>query len=287
MASTALAPWKSGWTAEKPLEFEYSWASRDGAWEPLNDQGSQFRDLGLFEGSKGLMRARMYRFGEGGAHEPADWRCHDLDFHFVYVLGGTAKLETEDATYDLQEGATFTQPGFTFYRLFDISSDFEMVEIVGPGTFETHWGRDAVLPARAAELAGAPATYSFEDENSYVAAAGPRPYFLYRDLGTAGPSDDRIYIHAVRMIPPCKEGGTGWHNHTMRQWFFILGGKADVDIEVDGKVMHYPVEFGDAMTVSKGQRHDVPFYTEDYFVLEMCIPKDYDTDPQPAPDAAA
>jgi mannose-6-phosphate isomerase-like protein (cupin superfamily) len=79
------------------------------------------------------------------------------------------------------------------------------------------------------------------------------------------------------MIPPAREGGTGWHNHTMRQWFYVMGGEAELEMEVNEKVDKMPLRSGDAMTVSKGQRHDVPTYTDDYFVLEMCIPKEYDT----------
>lgn len=282
----ALAPWKSGWTAEAPLDFEYDWSPAKAAqWLPLDGHGSVYRDLGLLEGSKGLLRARQVRYGSGAAYQSSDWRAHDLDFEFIYVLKGKAMMEIEGATHTLQPGAAITQPGFTWHRIYDISDDFEFIEILGPGDFDTYWGRAAALPERAKALAGAPASYSFETPESYAAAAGPRPYFYYRDLGTAGPTADRIYIHAVKMIPPAREGGTGWHNHTMRQWFYVLGGKAELEMEVIGShIDKMPLTMGDAMTVSKGQRHDVPSYTDDYFVLEMCIPKEYDTDPRGKPE---
>jgi quercetin dioxygenase-like cupin family protein len=286
LETSELAPWKSGWTAEKPLDFDYDWSPASGAeWQPLDENGSLFRDLGLLKASKGLMRARQIRYGVGAKHLSDDWRAHDLDFEFIYVLGGTAMMELEGGVHQLKAGAAITQPGFTRYRLYDVSADFEMIEILGPGSFDTFWGKGAALPDRAKTLAGAPATYSFETPDSYAAAAGPRPYFYYRDLGTAKPTGDRIYIHAVKMIPPAREGGTGWHNHTMRQWFYVLGGHAELEMEVfDSHIDKMPLTPGDAMTVSMGQRHDVPTYTDDYFVLEMCIPKEYDTDPREKPE---
>lgn len=284
--ATKLAPWKSGWTPDKPLDFDYDWSpAGEAEWLPLDEHGSEYRDLGLMKASRGLMRARQVRFGKGAAHLRDDWRAHDLDFEILYVLAGTARLETEGGVHHLGPGAAVTLPGFTRYRLYDVSEDFEMIEILGPGEFETYWGRDAKLPERAKDFKGIEPSYSFETPDSFVAAAGPRPYFLYRDLGTSAPTGDRIYIHAVKMIPPAREGGTGWHNHTMRQWFYVLGGRADLEMEVgETRIDKMPLLPGDAMTVSSGQKHDVPFYTDDYFVLEMCIPKEYDTDPQEKPE---
>lgn len=286
MADEGITEWKSGWTADNPLEFKYDWSPASKAtWQPLGKGGAVFRDLGLERASNNLMRARQIRYGGDTTALPDEWRAHDLDFEFIYVLHGTATLETETDTYTLSEGSAITQPGFTRYRLYGASDDFEIIEILGPGTFETYWGRDVELPDRANEVAKVKASYTFDVDGAYSAAAGPRPYFYYRDLGTAGPTEDRIYIHAVKMIPPAREGGTGWHNHTMRQWFYVLGGHAELEMEVIGShIDKMPLNPGDAMTVSKGQRHDVPSYTDDYFVLEMCIPKEYDTDPRGKPE---
>jgi len=278
--------WLSGWSVEQPLDFVYDWSPvKNAVWKDLDGSGAQYRDLGLEVASKGLMRARQIRLGLGAGKLSSDWRAHDLDFEFVFVLKGSATLEIEGAVHKLSKGAAITQPGLTRYRLDDVSSDFEYIEILGPGTFQTYWGRETALPARASELQDVVASYNMETPESYTAAAGPRPYFYYRDLGTAEPTGDRIYIHAVKMIPPAREGGTGWHNHSMRQWFYVLGGSAELEMEVfDSHIDKMPLVTGDAMTVSAGQRHDVPSYTEDYFVLEMCIPKEYDTDAREKPE---
>lgn len=270
--------WKSGWSVEKPLDFTFDWSPAKGAlWTAHNSHGAMKRDLGLYDASKGLMRATQYRYNGAGSHESSDWRCHDLDFQFIYVVAGTATLVTDTARHPIGQGASITQPGFTWYRLEDISDDFETVEVVGPGDYDTYWGRETALPARAGEIPAIPASYSMLSDDSYVDAAGPRTYFRYRDLGTAGPTEDRVYIHAVSMVPPVRVGGTGWHNHTMRQWIFILGGSADIEVEVDGEIVTFPVSPADCMTIYAGQVHDVPRYTEDYHVLEMCIPKEYGT----------
>ena len=69
-------------------------------------------------------------------------------------------------------------------------------------------------------------------------------------------------------------GGTGWHNHTMSQLFVVLSGWANIAVGGRGERV---MRAGDAMCLRAGMRHDVPAYSADYTVLEMCIPADYET----------
>jgi mannose-6-phosphate isomerase-like protein (cupin superfamily) len=112
-----------------------------------------------------------------------------------------------------------------------------------------------------------------DGEDAYVQGEGPRAYFRYRDLGVAEATGRRIHIHLVRSTKAIS-GGTGWHSHSMGQLFYVLRGWADLAVERQPWVK---MVAGDAMCIAKGMKHNVPGFSEDYLVLEMCIPADYDT----------
>jgi len=170
------------------------------------------------------------------------------------------------------------------YAEIDMSDDLELIEITAPAKAATMLGRDTPPPAHRAAAAGVRhAHYLHETPESYVVGAGPRRYFAYRDLGTADFTRRRIHIHVVKALEPMP-GGTGWHNHTMSQLFVVLEGWAHLVVEGHGE---RTMNTGDAMCLRAGMRHDVPAFSADYKVLEMCIPADYDTAATPAPAAAS
>jgi quercetin dioxygenase-like cupin family protein len=281
--ATKAPPWRTGWTAKDPLPlaFNHCPASPD-AWAAGPFPGLEVRELGLSVATRGLMAARQIRVAAGAAAATTPWRAHELDFHFLYVLQGRAGLETAGegagAREALEAGATACLPGFLRYRLDALSSDFELLEITGPGDPKTVLGRDTPLPGIA--QTGAKLQVLHETRDSFTQGAGPRKYFQYRDLGTARPTDGRIYIHIVRATEP-QAGGTGWHTHTMRQWFWVLRGSAGINVE--GRRDIERVGQYDAMCISAGLRHNVPSFTSDYMVIEMCIPEEYETTATPPP----
>ena len=93
---------------------------------------------------------------------------------------------------------------------------------------------DQNVPGRRRDLAVG-ATHDSRDR--YFAGAGPRAFFEYRDTGTRAATDERIHIHVVHATGTAVEEGTGWHYHTMAQWFMVLDGAADIRIE-DGPRKH-------------------------------------------------
>jgi quercetin dioxygenase-like cupin family protein len=115
---------------------------------------------------------------------------------------------------------------------------------------------------------------SRESEVDYLQGHGPRAFFRYRDLGVADATQRRIHIHVVRSTKASPDGGTGWHSHSMGQLFYVLRGWADLTVERQPGLRMYA---GDAMCISPRMKHNVPAFTADYLVLEMCIPADYDT----------
>jgi quercetin dioxygenase-like cupin family protein len=241
----------------------------------------EYRNLRMSEATGGKMGVQHIRSKQA---VESDWHCHDCDFQFVYVLAGRIEVENEHGErVALAAGDTLYHPAFLFHRE-SISSDYECVEITAPANIGTITGRDAVLPERAGELDPARrAVYTYERPESYEKGSGPRRYFLYRDLGTAQPTDGRIHLHVVCATEP--GAGTGWHYHTMAQWFMILRGHSWIRVE------HRPKQrltVGDTMCLGRGasMRHNVAPFSGDYKVLELCVPATYETTAVPPPSGA-
>jgi len=270
----AGAPWISGWSAAEPLRIGYTSVAHDeGTWEEGARPYMSYRNLGLAEASGGAIGARHIRSAEAAE---ADWHCHDLDFQLFYVLKGTVTVETETGQkVELGPGDTGYHPGLFRHRE-SISAGFEAIEICGPAAGEIIIGREASLPTRATDMdPDRDAFYSHDVEANYELGAGPRKFFRYRDLGMRGPTGGRIHTHVVRATGDPGEG-TGWHYHSMAQWFLIVGGTSD--IRVEGKPRQKLV-VGDTMCIGSGpqMRHNVAPFSGDYAVLEMCVPAEYET----------
>lgn len=285
MSTGSSTQWKSGWTADDPVQIGYVSVGRDeGEWHSRG-AGLEVRDLGLADASGGAIGCHHLRAtGETIASGDA-WHCYDLDFEFFYVLKGTLTMETQDGTVtEFGAGGAGYHPAFYWHRTLEISGDAEIVRITAPAAGERYEGRKTPLPERAATLDPArAAVYSHDTEDNYELGAGPRKFFKYRDLGTRIPTEQRIHLHVVRATEP--GAGTGWHYHSMAQWFMIVGGESWIGVE-DLPNRHIVV--GDSMCIGYGehQRHNVAPFSGDYAVLEMCVPAEYDTIAVPRPEGA-
>lgn len=271
---TPVPDWTTGWTAQKPFQLDYNFVPADSPWVAGPVPGMQQRDLGVTTASKDKMSARHIRVTDA-AKVPTEWRALDCDFQFMFVFKGSAKLENSAGQkVTLERGMAAWQPAFLRHRISEYSADFEMFELFAPAEPKAIIGRDTPLPERAKQFAGMQGQYLAEQSDSFVQGAGPRKYFRYRDLGTRKPTDGRVHIHLVHAIEPMP-GGTGWHTHSMRQLFYVIGGSAGWGVE--GDTVHKRVNTWDAVCVNSGQKHDVPSFTADYKVLEICIPAEYET----------
>ncbi len=276
--------WITDWTAADPVRIGYTAVAHDeGTWETGLRPYLSYRDLGLAAASGGKIGAKHVRSEEAAS---SDWHCHDLDFQFFYVLKGTISIETERGEkVELGPGDTGYHPGLFRHRE-AISAGYEAVEITGPADGETITGKDAPLPERAATLdPDRDAFYSRDIDENYEMAAGPRAFFKYRDLGLRSRTDDRIHLHVVRATGE-PGAGTGWHYHSMAQWFMIVGGTSTIRVEDRAT---QPLVVGDTMCIGSGpqMRHNVAPFSGDYAVLEMCIPADYETIAVEAPEGSA
>lgn len=235
-------------------------------WREDAATGLKFRDLSLDQASEGVFIGRHLRAG-GKAIATDALIAPDCAFAFLFVFAGRVTM-TEQGGEPVVLNAldTVTRHGAGKPVTFQFSQDAEIIEMRAAGddigAFGTGDGSWVVTR---------------ESEDNYVQGDGPRAYFLYRDLGVAGATGRRIHIHLVRSTKAVA-GGTGWHAHSMGQLFYVLRGWADLEVE---RQQFVRMVTGDAMCISKGMKHNVPAFSDDYLVLEMCIPADYDTFDQP------
>lgn len=104
---------------------------------------------------------------------------------------------------------------------------------------------------------------------------GLRVYREYRDLGVAAATDGRIRAHIVRTTRPCPPEGSGMHYHDLEfQMVFVLKGRSTVRFEDHGE---FNFEAGDSWIQPPCIHHDVLYFSDDYEVLEITLPADYET----------
>jgi hypothetical protein len=281
MTTSRQNDWKGAWTAEEPAAIGFTWAANeDGEYLARGEDGLLYRDLGLAAASEGALGVSRIKVGDAPAASRA--RRLDADFDFLFVLSGSVAIEDEDGeSVTLRSRGAALHPANHRYRLSAFSEDFEAVHVTAPAIYGLELTDAAPLSRGDRPLDGAVYTHDTDDE--YVRGDGPRKYFLYRDLRTREPSAGRIHIHVVRATEAGP--GTGWHYHTMAQWFMVIGGSAVICVETRAK---QPLGWGDSMCVGRGpnMRHNVTSFSGDYLVLEMCIPAEYDTVGVDEPDGA-
>lgn len=111
-------------------------------------------------------------------------------------------------------------------------------------------------------------------DNPFV-SGGLRVYREYRDLGIAEATGGRVHAQIIRSTKPCPEGGSGLHYHDLEfQMVFLLKGRSTVWFEGQGEVRF---EAGDSWVQPPGIRHNVLYYSDDYEVLEITLPAEYET----------
>jgi len=103
---------------------------------------------------------------------------------------------------------------------------------------------------------------------------GLRPYFAYRDLGMVEATHGKVRAHVIRPTGPC-QGAGDLHYHTLDfQMVYVLKGWARVYFEGHGEVR---MEAGSCMYQEPGIHHRVVEYSEDYTVIEITVPADFET----------
>ena len=111
-------------------------------------------------------------------------------------------------------------------------------------------------------------------DNPFV-SGGLRVYREYRDFGVADATDGKVHAQIIRTTKPCPEEGSGLHYHDLDfQMVFCLKGKSKVWFEGQGEQQF---EAGDCGVQPPGIKHNVLYYSEDYEVMEITLPAEYET----------
>ena len=111
-------------------------------------------------------------------------------------------------------------------------------------------------------------------DNPFV-DGGLRVYREYRDLGVGKATNGKIHAQIIRTTKPCPKNGSGLHYHNVNfQMVLVIKGTSTVWFEGQGEVTF---DEGDCWIQPPGIKHNVLYYSEDYQVLEITLPQEYET----------
>ena len=103
---------------------------------------------------------------------------------------------------------------------------------------------------------------------------GLRSYFEYRDLGIVDATKGKVLVHVLRAKEPCPGPG-GYHTHDLEfQMNYVLRGWTRVELEDVGEVRF---EAGDSWYQNPNVKHEVLEFSDDFEVIEICMPADFPT----------
>jgi mannose-6-phosphate isomerase-like protein (cupin superfamily) len=233
-------------------------------WRQDQRTGLEFRDLSLAAATGRVLVARHWRTGSMSLSVPLV--TTECPFAFVFVVKGSVVLEPQGKDpLRLDRYTAVTRFGGGTAANWKLPAETEVFTIVGTPA--------AANAFENADVTNAPWIVSRDAPDQYVVGDGPRKFFTYRDLGTSAASGRRIHIQLVAVASEVPDG-TGWHRHTMGQIFYVLEGWADLEL-----VGHPWLRMGagDAMCIYAGLGHNVPRFSREYALIEMCVPTDYDT----------
>ena len=112
---------------------------------------------------------------------------------------------------------------------------------------------------------------------------GLRSYFKYRDLGMVEATQGKVRAHVIAPTGPC-QGPGDLHQHDLDfQMVYVLKGWARVHFDGVGEIRMEP---GSCMYQEPGIKHAVLEYSDDYTVIEITIPADFETISHDEPRAA-
>lgn len=118
------------WNGQKFVHHEADQAT----WAPHRLPGYVSRDTTICENTGGVADVRVVKRGT----DDPDWRCHDADILFTFVMNGGLTLEGDDRDpYRLEPGDAFVIPPGMSTCHSDPTDDIELLEVALPGEFKT------------------------------------------------------------------------------------------------------------------------------------------------------
>jgi mannose-6-phosphate isomerase-like protein (cupin superfamily) len=117
--------------------------------------------------------------------------------------------------------------------------------------------------------------FSFSRGGAAQFRPGFRTYFQDRDLGVKEATGGRYTAEIHRACAPCPAGGSGVHQHGVDfQFNYVLKGWIRVWLDGQGELTF---RAGDSWTQPPGIRHNVTGFSEDFEVLEVVSPGEFET----------
>ena len=117
-------------------------------------------------------------------------------------------------------------------------------------------------------------SFAAHEKDAKWARDGLRPYFVYRDLGIKNVTGGKVLAHIIRAVKPCG-GRMGYHSHHLDfQMVYQIKGWARLYFEDIGEIR---VEAGDAWYQAPDVKHEVLEYSDDWEVMEITMPADFET----------
>jgi len=254
-----------------PMTLQVVQTARAEAFRAPHDRVAS-RELGLKAASGGMFSARRVK-------ADGNWSVADIEsdvrawLTVLYVLDGWITLRIDDRAVTLRAHDAICQAPIAVDRVVDRSPLLEFIEIQAHDDPRVR----ALMPEKP------PGVVALDAPALHVKGTGPRDFFDYRDLGLADVTNRQVEIQVIRA-QRARQGGTGWHSHTMAQLSYGLSGWASLGVEgVREKVIQEP---GDALSIPANCVHNADSFSDDYWALQVQIPADYDTSPRDAPRAA-
>ena len=103
---------------------------------------------------------------------------------------------------------------------------------------------------------------------------GLRSSFEYWDLGIVAATKGNVLAHVLRAKEPCCGSG-GYYTHDLEfQMNYVLCGWTHVEFEDVGEVR---LEAGDRWYQDPSIKHEVLEFSDDFEVIEICMPADFPT----------
>jgi hypothetical protein len=207
---------RTGWSGWPVLLGPRIVRADPGAWSAGGRSEFTYRDLGLAQASAGAIGARHVR-RRGTGLVGFDWHCHDLDFQFNYVIGGSSLVESEHGErHRLAAGDAICEPALHRVRELDFSADYDCIQITVPAEPAPPIpGRHGPLPARASTLD--PERHTVHMPAAGIAPEGDAPV-RWRDLGTAALTGGRLILRLVAAAERYRSEA---------DWLVVLGGSAE------------------------------------------------------------
>ena len=103
---------------------------------------------------------------------------------------------------------------------------------------------------------------------------GLRDYFEYRDLGMVEATRGKVRAQVIRPTGPFEKPGDLHYHNLDFQMVYVLKGWARVHFDGVGEVRF---EEGSCMYQEPGIHHRVLEYSDDYTVIEITVPAEFET----------